>query len=76
MSKQEQLIEYITSDIISYIMEESKLPMVEAMTSFYNSETFKKLNDLETGLYLESPLYVYDIFKTEKAYGRIFQEEM
>ena len=76
MSKQEQLIEYITSDIISYIMEESKIPMVEAMTIFYNSETFTKLTDLETGLYLESPLYVYDIFKTEKAYGRIVQEEM
>lgn len=76
MSKQEQLIEYITSDIISYIMEESKIPMVESMTSFYNSETFTKLNDLETGLYLESPLYVYGIFKTEKAYGRIVQEEM
>ena len=54
----------------------SIFPMVEAMTSFYNSETFTKLNDFETGLYLESPLYVYDIFKTEKAYGRIVQEEM
>ncbi len=76
MSKQEQLIEYITSDIISYIMEDSKLPMIDAMSSFYKSETFTKLNDLETGLYLESPLYVYDIFKTERAYGRIVQEEM
>ena len=54
----------------------SIFPMVESMTSFYNSETFTKLNDLETGLYLESPLYVYDIFKTEKAYGRIVQKEM
>ena len=76
MSKQEQLIEYITIDIISYIMEDSKLSMVEAMTSLYNSETFAKLNDIETGLYLESPLYVYDIFKTEIAYGRIVQEEI
>ena len=44
----------------------SLLPMVVAITSFYSSETFAKLNDIETGLYIERPLYVYDIFKTEK----------
>ncbi|MBQ7159120.1 MAG: hypothetical protein IJS09_06840 [Treponema sp.] len=76
MSKQEQLIEYITSDLISYIMDDAKVSMEEAMSSLYKSETFAKLNDFETGLYLESPLYVYDILKTEKAYGRIVQEEI
>ena len=76
MSKQDQLIEYITSDIIAYIMEDSKATMTEAMQSLYCSETFAKLNDIETGLYLESSPYVYDIYKTEKAYGKIVQEEI
>lgn len=48
------------------IFRNSLLPMVVAMTSFYSSETFAKLNDIETGLYIGRPLYVYDIFKTEK----------
>ena len=76
MSIQDQLIEYITSDIIAYIMEDSETTMTEAMRSLYYSETFAKLNDLETGLYLESSPYVYDIYKTEKAYGKIVQEEI
>ncbi|MCR5080518.1 MAG: hypothetical protein K6B17_04155 [Treponema sp.] len=75
MSKQKQLIEYITSDLITFIMEDTKLSMVDAMQYLYGSETFAKLNDQETGLYLESPCYVYDIFKGEKEYGRILQSE-
>ena len=42
----------------------------------YTSQTFAKLNDVETGLYLESPLYVYDIYKTEKEFGHIVQQEI
>ncbi|MBR6912778.1 MAG: hypothetical protein K6B43_10510 [Treponema sp.] len=76
MSKQEQLIEYITGDIVSFIMEDTKISMIEAMQRLYSSETFSKLNDLETGLYCESPTYVYDIYKNEKANGRIIQDEI
>ena len=76
MSKQEQLIEYITSDLVSFIMEDSKIPLNEALQLLYTSQTFAKLNDVETGLYLESPLYVYDIYKTEKEFGHIVQQEI
>jgi len=76
MSKQEQLIEYITSDLVSFIMEDSKIPLNEALQQLYTSQTFAKLNDVETGLYLESPLYVYDIYKTEKEFGYIVQQEI
>lgn len=76
MSKQEQLTEYITGDIVSFIMEDSGLSMIEAMRRLYSSETFAKINDTETGLYLESPAYVYDIYKNEKENGRIVQEEV
>lgn len=31
MSRQEQLIEYITDDIVSFIMEDFKVPVLEAM---------------------------------------------
>lgn len=50
--------------------------MLDAMQSLYSSETFSKLNDEETGLYLESSAYVYDIYKNEKTNGRIIQEEV
>ncbi len=76
MCKTDQLIEYITSDIISYIMEDTKLPLPEAMQRLYTSQTYAKLNDIETGLYREGSPYVYDIFKSEKANGKIIQEEI
>ena len=36
----------------------------------------KKLIDKETGLYLESPEYVYDLFKDEMNFGHIIQAEI
>ena len=48
----------------------------EAMNKFYNSEVFEKLQDEETGLYLESSGYVYDLFKDELNFGHIIQAEI
>ncbi len=56
-------------------MEDFKIPMLEAMQRFYTSETIKKLNNPETGLYLESPTFIYDIYKSEKENGRIIQQD-
>lgn len=76
MSEQEQLIEYVIQEIIYLITEEQKLEYDRAMEIFYNSEVFEKLQDTETGLYLESPAYVYDLFKDEMNFGHIMQAEV
>ena len=47
-----------------------------AMDKFYNSEVFEKLQDEETGLYLESSDYIYDLFKDEVNFGHIVQAEI
>ena len=65
------LIEGITKDIIAYIMEDEDVDLSTAITLFHNSETFAKLSDENTGLYIESPAYVYEIFKDEMKYGRL-----
>ena len=65
MSKQEQLMEFIVQDIIAYIMEDTGAPMDEAMRRFYTSDTFLKLHDSETGLYLEGSAFIYEMFKDE-----------
>lgn len=76
MSKQKVLAELITGDIISYMMEDQKISLVEAMRQFYALETFAKLVDTETGLYQESSPYVYDIFKAEQENGKLVQLEV
>ena len=75
MSKKELLAEYITSDLISYIIEDEKISMLEAMQKLYSSEIYEKINDFETGLYFESSPYIYDLYKSEKANGKLIQLE-
>lgn len=76
MTKQEQLIEYVTQDLIELIVMNQKVEYDEAMNLLYNSETFDKLSDVETGLYSESPAYVYGIFQWEQNFGKIVQAEL
>ena len=65
------LTEGITKVIVSYLMEDEGLSMTEAIALFYNSETFIRLSDSATGLYVESSAYVYEMLKMELKMGRI-----
>lgn len=65
-SKQQAMIEMNTQDIIALIIEEEHLSMNEAMDKFYKSTAFEKLNDPETGLYLEGADYLMEYFKRHK----------
>ena len=76
MSKQDELIEYIVQDIVDMLATDQNIEYDEAMNKFYNSEVFEKLQDKETGLYLESSEYVYDLFKDEMNFGQIIQAEI
>ena len=76
MTKQDQLMEFCVQDIIERIVKEHNIDYDEAMNLFYSSPTFAKLNDIETGLYLESSDYVYTLFQDELNFGKIIQTEI
>ena len=76
MGKQEQLMEYIVQDIVDMFSSDQNIEYDEDMNRFYNSKVFEKLQDKETGLYMESSEYVYDLFKDEMNFGRIVQAEI
>ena len=76
MRKQTQIIEYIISDVVDMLATDQNIEYDEAMNKFYNSKVFEKLQDEETGLYLESSEYVYDLFKDELNFGFIIQAEI
>ena len=76
MSKQDQIIEYIVQDIVDMLAIDQYIEYDEAMNKFYNSKVFEKLQDKETGLYLESSEYIYDLFKDEMNFGHIIQAEI
>ena len=76
MNEQKQLIEYMIQDVVDMLATDQNIEYDEAMNKFYNSEVFAKLQDEETGLYLESSGYVYDLFKDELNFGHIIQAEI
>lgn len=61
------MIEYTIQEVVRYIMEDEGVAMEQAMEQFYMSGVFDKLNDIETGLYLEGSAYIYEMLKREKA---------
>ncbi|MDY5665575.1 MAG: hypothetical protein SPF46_14140 [Blautia sp.] len=64
-NQQQEMIEYTTQEVIGYLIEDNGITMEQALEKFYMSETFEKLSDVETGLYLDGSSYVYELLKRE-----------
>lgn len=71
MSDFEYLNECMTRDLALMLMEEHGYSIRQAMDILYNSETYSKLQDIHTGLYFQSPVYVYDFLNTELKTGKM-----
>lgn len=64
------LLEAISADIIGWLMRDNKLSLSNAISTLYNSETFEKLSEPKTGMYIESSAYNYEFLKKELLTGR------
>ena len=65
------LVEYITTRVVEWLMKEERIDLENALLLFHNSETFDKLCEPNTGMYIESPAYVYEILKLELKRGTL-----
>lgn len=65
------LVEYITTRVVEWIMRDQALGLEEALLLFHNSETFDKLCEKRTGLYIESPAYIYELLTDELRRGTL-----
>ena len=61
------LIEYLAKDLIEMLVKDKKLTVQEAFNILYTSKTFQKVEDPETRLYYQSPVYVMDMLEEELA---------
>ena len=59
------MIEDMSLELLMILMQDYKMDMSKAMDTLYNSETFERLSNINTGLYYQSPGYVYDFLKNE-----------
>lgn len=69
MALEKKQIDFIINcdveEIVSYLQEDYGMKILDAFDMVYNSNIYKKLIDTETGLYIQSPLYIYDYLKEE-----------
>lgn len=69
MALEKKQIDFIINcdveEIVSYLQEDYGMKIIDAFNTVYNSNIYKKLIDTETGLYIQSPLYIYDYLKEE-----------
>lgn len=59
------LIQTIVSEVTSYIVQDKKVDIDEALKIFYSTKVSGKLEDIDTGLYLEGAGYIYELVKEE-----------
>ena len=76
MTKEKQMMEYMIQDIVEIITEVQRVEYDKAMLILYNSLIYDKIMDAETGLYRESPAYVYGLLQDELNFGKIVQMEL
>lgn len=65
------LIDSIVEQMTSFLIEDNKLSISEALSLIYSSQLYEKMLDLDTGLYYHSASYNYELLQRELKYGKI-----
>ena len=52
-------------EIVALLQEDYQMPLIDAFDCVYNSKIYQKLINERTGLYLESPVYIYRYLQSE-----------
>ena len=55
----------IIQRVVEMIAKKYGMTLKDARDAFYNSKVLEALNDEETGLYGQSPLYIFSLFEIE-----------
>ncbi|MBQ8806692.1 MAG: hypothetical protein IJZ68_09645 [Bacteroidaceae bacterium] len=69
MNDIEYMVEHIAAELTILLMENRNLSFQEAIDTIYTSDTYMKLRDKNTGLYYQSPKYVYSFLEHELLTG-------
>lgn len=65
------MIESMTADLAELLSDKLRLNISDSLDILYNSDTYAKLNNPETGLYYQSPLYVFSYLESELNTGKL-----
>ncbi len=65
------LTEALAVDLAEMLSKDFNMSILESLDTLYNSETYQKLTNPDTGLYFQSSLYVYSFLKQEITTGKL-----
>ncbi len=71
MNEQQAMMNDMARELALLLIEDYHMTMGEALDMVFNSDTYEKLVDERTGLYFQSPRYVYDFLKNELLTGKM-----
>ena len=66
---QDFLIAYAIDRMTEFLIEAYGLSITESLKFIYNSDTYQKLMKTKTGLYEQSPSYIYELLEKEYRTG-------
>lgn len=61
----EMMVEGLAADVLQLLVTKGGCSLEEALDYLYKSRTFHALERPETGLYYQSPVYIYDCLQNE-----------
>ena len=59
------LTDYVLSELVKYVMEDTGCSIEDAMERVYNSSLMTALQDEENELYVQSPAYLYELLNQQ-----------
>ncbi len=61
----------LSTELVGYLVDDFHYTPAQAIDVFYTSETFDRLQESATGLYYQSPGYVYTFLRNELFSGQV-----
>lgn len=60
-NEQTFIIDHLLGDLVQLIIHNRGVDMRQALDILYTSPLYDQINDIETGLYLQSADYIYEL---------------
>lgn len=67
------MIDCIERDVATLLVERDHMTIHQALDTLYLSETYQKLQNPASGLYFQSPVYVYSCLISEIKTGKMME---
>ena len=71
MTDIQYLNECMVRDLAMMLIGKYNITLAEALDMLCNSETYEKFQNPRTGVYFQSPVYVFDFLQRELEQGKI-----